>query len=76
MGCNTENACLMTGEGVNNPYPHSRFLGLIPGGIMNGFIGTEEDEPFMDMEYTMDWRTTEYWSPHTCFYIWYVTLVK
>ena len=66
----------MTGEGVNNPYPHSRFLGLIPGGIMNGFIGTEEDEPFMDMEYTMDWRTTEYWSPHTCFYIWYVTLVK
>lgn len=76
MGCNTENASLMTGEGVNNPYPHSRFLGLIPGGIMNGFIGTEDDEPFMDMEYTMDWRTTEYWSPHTCFYIWYVTLVK
>ena len=76
MGGNTENACLMCGEGINNPYPHSRFLGLIPGGIMNGFIALEDDMPFMDMQYTMDWRTTEYWSPHTCFYIWYVTLVK
>lgn len=75
MGCNVENACLMTGEGINNPYPHSRFLGLIPGGIMNGFIGSEDDEPFLDMQYGMDWRTTEYWSPHTCFYIWWVTLV-
>lgn len=27
----------MTGEGINNPYPHSRFLGLIPGG------GLEDD---------------------------------
>ncbi len=76
MGRNTENACLMTAEGINNPYPHSRFLGLIPGGIMNGFIGLEDDEPFLDMQYTMDWRTTEYWSPHTCFYIWWVSLMK
>lgn len=76
MGCNPENACLMTAEGINNPYPHSRFLGLIPGGIMNGFIGDENDKPFLDMRYTTDWRTTEYWSPHTCFYIWYVSLLN
>ncbi len=75
MGRNPENACLMTGEGINNPYPHSRFLGLIPGGIMNGFVGLADDEPFLDMDYQMDWRTTEYWSPHTCFYLWYLSLL-
>jgi hypothetical protein len=75
MGRNPQNACLMTGEGINNPYPHSRFLGLIPGGIMNGYVGLEDDEPFLDMNYQMDWRTTEYWSPHTCFYLWYLSLL-
>jgi len=76
MGANTELACLMTAEGVNNPYPHSRFLGLIPGGIMNGFAGLEEDRPFLDMSHGMDWRTTEYWSPHTFHYLWYVALAS
>lgn len=75
MGRNPDRACLMTGEGINNPYPHSRFLGLIPGGIMNGYIGGIDDEPYLDMDYQMDWRTTEYWSPHTCFYLWYISLL-
>lgn len=75
MGKNPDNSCLMTGEGCNNPYPHSRFLGLIPGGIMNGYIGTEDDEPYLDLNYQMDWRTCEYWSPHTCFYLWYLSLL-
>ncbi len=76
MGGNTENSCLMSGEGINNPYPHSRFLGLIPGGIMNGIAGGEDDLPFLDMGNTMDWRTAEYWSPHVCYYIWYVSLIS
>jgi hypothetical protein len=75
MGGNPKNSCLMTGEGINNPYPHSRFLGLIPGGIMNGICGLEDDEPFLDLDNMMDWRTTEYWSPHSCFYIWFVSLM-
>ncbi len=75
MGRNPEQACLMTGEGVNNPYPHSRFLGLIPGGIMNGYIGLENDQPYLDTQYQMDWRTTEYWSPHNCFYLWYLSIL-
>jgi hypothetical protein len=33
MGANPFGACLMTGEGMRNLYPHSRFVGLIPGGI-------------------------------------------
>jgi hypothetical protein len=70
MGANPFGACLMTGEGMRNPYPHSRFVGLIPGGIMNGIAGNADDEPVLDTEYTLNWRTCEYWSPHVAFYIW------
>ena len=70
MGANPFSACMMTAEGVRNPYPHSRFVGLIPGGIMNGIAGNAADEPVLDLEYGLDWRTCEYWSPHVAFYIW------
>lgn len=70
MGANPFGACLMTGEGMRNPYPHSRFVGLIPGGILNGIAGNAKDEPVLDTEYGFDWRTTEYWSPHNAWYIW------
>lgn len=70
MGANPFGACLMTGEGMRNPFPHSRFVGLIPGGIMNGIAGNDDDEPILDTEYELDWRTCEYWSPHVAFYIW------
>jgi hypothetical protein len=70
MGANPFGACLMTGEGMRNPYPHSRYVGLIPGGIMNGIAGNTKDEPVLDMEYGFDWRTTEYWSPHNAWYLW------
>jgi len=70
MGANPFSACMMTGEGMRNPFPHSRFVGLIPGGIMNGIAGNVEDEPVLDMQYTLDWRTCEYWSPHVAYYIW------
>ncbi len=70
MGANPFAACMMTGEGMRNPFPHSRFVGLIPGGIMNGIAGNPKDEPVLDLQYTLDWRTCEYWSPHVAFYIW------
>ncbi len=69
MGANPFGACLMTGEGMRNPYPHSRYVGLIPGGVMNGIAGNTRDEPVLDMEYGFDWRTTEYWSPQNSYYI-------
>ncbi|OLE53724.1 MAG: hypothetical protein AUG74_20985 [Bacteroidetes bacterium 13_1_20CM_4_60_6] len=69
-GANPFASCMMTGEGARNPFPHSRFVGLIPGGIMNGIAGNVNDEPVLDMQNTLDWRTCEYWSPHVAFFIW------
>jgi hypothetical protein len=76
MGANPFGACLMTGEGMRNPYPHSRYVGLIPGGIMNGIAGNAKDEPILDMQYGMDWRTAEYWSPHNAYYLWAVSTLE
>jgi hypothetical protein len=76
MGANPFGACLMTGEGMRNPYPHSRFVGLIPGGIMNGIAGNTKDAPVLDTEYGFDWRTTEYWSPHNAYYLWAVSTLE
>ena len=70
VGANPFAASMMTGEGMRNPFPHSRFVGLIPGGIMNGIAGNMNDEPVLDLAYTLDWRTCEYWSPHVAYYIW------
>jgi hypothetical protein len=60
----------MTGEGMRNVYPHSRYVGLLNGGIVNGIAGNAKDEPILDTEYGYDWRTTEYWSPHNAWYLW------
>jgi Glycosyl hydrolase family 9 len=76
MGANPFGATLMTGEGMRNLYPHSRFVGLIPGGIMNGIAGNAEDEPVLDQAYAIDWRTNEYWSPHVAYYIWSVSTLE
>jgi len=76
MGANPFGACLMTGEGMNNPYPHSRYVGLIPGGIMNGIGGNPQDEPVLDTEYGLDWRTAEYWAPHNAWYLWAVSEIE
>jgi hypothetical protein len=76
MGGNPFGACLMTGEGMNNPYPHSRYVGLITGGIMNGIAGNPQDEPVLDMEYGFDWRTNEYWAPHNAWYLWAVSEIE
>lgn len=73
MGANPFGSCLMTGEGMRNVFPHSRFVGLINGGIVNGIAGNPDDEPILDTEYGGDWRTAEYWSPHNAYYLWAVS---
>ena len=73
MGANPFGACLMTGEGMRNPYPHSRYVGLIIGGLPNGIAGDRLDEPVLDIQLGFDWRTVEYCTPHNAFYIWAIS---
>jgi len=75
-GANPFGASQITGLGVRQPYPHSRFVGLIPGGIMNGIAGNAADQPVLDRELRLDWRTCEYWSPHVAYYLWAVAALE
>lgn len=70
FGVNPFGASLASGIGVRNPYPHSRYVGVIPGGIMNGICGNTEDEPILDTTFSGTWRTNEYWSPHVGYFEW------
>lgn len=69
VGANPFQASMITGIGVNQPWPHSRFVGLIPGGIMNGIGGDVQDNPILDQENGLAWQTNEYWSPHNAWYL-------
>jgi len=70
FGANPFGASLASGIGVRNPYPHSRYVGIIPGGIMNGICGNTDDEPILDTGFSQTWRTNEYWSPHVGYFEW------
>jgi len=70
FGNNPFGASLASGIGERNPYPHSRYVGVIPGGIMNGICGNVDDEPILDTTFAGNWRTNEYWSPHLGYFEW------
>lgn len=70
FGTNPFGATLASGIGVRNPYPHSRYVGVIPGGIMNGICGNADDQPILDTSFGFSWRTNEYWSPHVGYFEW------
>ena len=59
---NDLDVCFVSGFGYDNPMPHSRFFGTIPGGVMNGFRGTPEDIPYVDLKRECEWNSTEYWN--------------
>lgn len=62
LGNNDYDISFISGLGYNNPMPHSRFLGTIPGGFMNGFRGTVDDNPYFDQNREAEWSSTEYWN--------------
>lgn len=70
FGANPFGASLASGIGSRNPYPHSRYVGVIQGGIMNGICGNMDDEAILDTSYAGNWRTNEYWSPHVGYFEW------
>jgi hypothetical protein len=70
MGANPLGMCLMTGGGVNTPWPYSPQVGLIPGGIVNGFVGGPDDVPVVHTGADQwQWGSTEYWGPHNGYYL-------
>ncbi len=76
FGANPFGASLVTGVGFNQPPAFSPFVGLIPGGIMNGICGNEEDQPVLNQESAKDWRTNEYWSPHSGYCQWALSVLE
>jgi len=76
VGANPFGASLMTGVGHRTPYPFSVFAGLLPGGILNGIAGNSRDEPVLSYDKGSDYLTCEYWSPHSCYFEWAVSLLE
>ena len=76
FGANPFGASLVTGVGYNQPPAFSPFTGLIPGGIMNGIAGNEQDLPVLNQKSAADWRTNEYWSPHSGYCLWALSLLE
>ncbi len=62
LGANPFHSCMVSGLGYNSPVPHSRFFGTFPGGFCVGPRGTTSDEPFVDMNGSLQWNSTEYWN--------------
>lgn len=62
LGNNPVDVSFVSGIGYRNPMPHSRFLGTQLGGFMNGFVGSTEDQPVVDLDGQAAWNSTEYWN--------------
>lgn len=67
-GANPIGANIVSGRSLDNVWPHSRYVGIIPGAVMNGIGGTRDDFPVFGQQH-LEWQTTEYWSPHQATYL-------
>jgi hypothetical protein len=61
LGANPLGVCMVSGVGCRNPIPYSRFAGLMPGGVLLGPRGTEDDRMWVDLDGRLDWSAGEYW---------------
>ena len=72
LGLNPFDVCMMNGVGYKNPplYIAPEFiprLPTIPGSVMNGIVGDEEDRPDLQPG---TWHSCEIWTPHLAQTIW------
>jgi len=72
LGANPFDVCMMNGIGYKNPplYIAPEFLPrlpTIPGSVMNGIVGDEEDRPDLQPG---TWHSCEIWTPHLAQTIW------
>lgn len=61
MGANPLGISMISGVGMRNATPYSRFLGPLPGGFMLGPRGTAADTAWADAEGRLAWSSGEYW---------------
>ncbi|MGA2202496.1 MAG: glycoside hydrolase family 9 protein [Terriglobales bacterium] len=72
LGLNPFDVCMMNGIGYKHPplYIAPEFiprLPTIPGSVMNGIVGDEEDRPDLQPG---TWHSCEIWTPHLAQTIW------
>ncbi len=66
MGHNPFGLCLFTGVGFKHPIPASFMNYKIPSAALNGFIGTPDDQPYIETRNLVEWSTQEAWDvPYT-----------
>lgn len=64
-GFNPFDECMMTGLGYSRGAVFSPYVGQIPGGVINGFTGTADDEPQLCLNRELAPMNMEYWSMAT-----------
>jgi hypothetical protein len=60
-GHNTRNRSLFTGIGYRQPVGYSFRIPQIPEALLAGFIGREDDSPYVEEGTATAWNTQEYW---------------
>ncbi len=66
LGYNPYGLCLFTGVGFKHPIPASFMNYKIPSAALNGFIGTPDDQPYIETRNLVEWSTQEAWDvPYT-----------
>jgi hypothetical protein len=78
FGCNSFNASTVMDVGYNNPQhmfglAHDPPTPFLPGAVMNGIGGDEEDKPRLRPG---AWQETEYWTPMVCYTMWLAGLLS
>ncbi|HNT22678.1 MAG TPA: glycoside hydrolase family 9 protein [Saprospiraceae bacterium] len=77
LGANPFNSSTLVGLGYNHPkhFPGSTFLPrtpVIPGAVMNGLGGDEEDRPVIGDGW---WQVSEYWTPMVAYTLWLLVIL-
>lgn len=65
FGFNPDETCMMTGLGYSQAAVFSPYVGQIPGGIINGYLGNDDDYPYLCLNREVSAMNMEYWSVHT-----------
>ncbi|MEM1135118.1 MAG: glycoside hydrolase family 9 protein [Bacteroidota bacterium] len=60
-GHNNFGMCLYTGVGFKHPVPASFVNYKIPSGVLIGFLGREDDSPYLETSNAVEWSTQEVW---------------